>query len=794
VATVSSVTVGLQNNTDRTVYATWKWTKDNTKEYSVKWYYATGNGVWFVGSTLTTSSKQSVYTAPSNATKVKVTIKPVSKTYTITKNKKKTTVSYWTATWSTAKTYTFSTSSVPDTPSVPSVTITKYKLTAEVDCYDTKTKQIEFQVVKNDEKKVSSGKATVTKNHAAYTCNVSAGTEYKVRCRGVNGKEVSSWSEYSSDVGTIPSTPTGFTSYKATSSTSVYLSWNAVSTATSYTIEYATKKAWFGSNPENVKTQTVTTKHAEITGLDSGETWYFRLQATNSEGSSGFCDIVSVTLGKAPAAPTTWSSTSTVTIGDDVELYWVHNSEDGSSQTYAQIELTINGKKTVKTVKNSTDEDLKDKISHYTLSTTDNMEGSIIYWRVRTRGVLADYGDWSVSRTITAYSSPTIVSLMDTPSTLTSYPLSIYVMAEPDSQNVVQFSVSITADFTHGITNSDGTEKVVSRGEEIYSISLPGSGNYLDLDLNPNDVTFENNESYTVHIIAAMDSGLSAEFSFHFEAGWEDELLEPNARIGYDANKLVTYISPYCLGTNDSELLDSKGNQIKDSSSNVITTLEYDIEIVYGVKFNVFRREFDGTFTEIMSDVDTYETIIDNHPSLDLARYRIVARSEYTGKISFYDVPGVAMNVVGAVIQWNEEWSNFDSSEDDGSSSSEEDDDVLWHISTLRLPYNVDIYDNHDPDVSMINYIGREHPVSYYGTQKGESSTWSMEIDKNDVDTLYALRRLAIYQGDVYVRESSGSGYWANVKVSFSQKHKETTIPITMNVTRVEGEDIGDYL
>ena len=41
--------------------------------------------------------------------------------------------------------------------------------------------------------------------------------------------------------------------------------------------------------------------------------------------------------------------------------------------------------------------------------------------------------------------------------------------------------------------------------------------------------------------------------------------------------------------------------------------------------------------------------------------------------------------------------------------------------------------------------------------------------------------------GDVYVREPSGSGYWANIKVSFSQAHKEVVIPVTLELTRVEG-------
>ena len=113
--------------------------------------------------------------------------------------------------------------------------------------------------------------------------------------------------------------------------------------------------------------------------------------------------------------------------------------------------------------------------------------------------------------------------------------------------------------------------------------------------------------------------------------------------------------------------------------------------------------------------------------------------------------------------------------------------DRPWTGSMLKLPYNIDVSDAYEQDVSLIEYIGRSHPVSYYGTQKGETATWNLEIPKKDKETLYELRRLAVWLGDAYVREPSGSGYWASVKVSFSQKHCEVTIPVTLSITRVEG-------
>ena len=77
--------------------------------------------------------------------------------------------------------------------------------------------------------------------------------------------------------------------------------------------------------------------------------------------------------------------------------------------------------------------------------------------------------------------------------------------------------------------------------------------------------------------------------------------------------------------------------------------------------------------------------------------------------------------------------------------------------------------------------------VNLVSVEKEHTSTWSFEIEKTDAETLYGLRRLAAWLGDVYVREPSGSGYWANVSVSMDIEHCELTIPVSIDVTRVEG-------
>lgn len=200
----------------------------------------------------------------------------------------------------------------------------------------------------------------------------------------------------------------------------------------------------------------------------------------------------------------------------------------------------------------------------------------------------------------------------------------------------------------------------------------------------------------------------------------------------------------------------------------------------------VYRREYNGGLVEIASGLDDSSNmyVTDPHPALDYARYRIVATEVSTGAVSYYDVPGYPIHETAIIIQWDEAWENFVTSDSNAADATEE---PAWTGSLVRLPYNIDVSDKNGVDVNLVEYIGRKRPVSYYGTQLGETSSWKVEIPRDDVETLYALRRLAIYTGDVYVREPSGTGYWANVAVSINQTHCEVKIPVSFDITRVEG-------
>lgn len=822
---------GLQAGTDNTIFAAWSWDRDNTENYKTMWYYDTGNGIWFVGNDSTTEYKQSVYSAPSNAKRVKFKVKAIAKTHKV--NNVDTV--YWTSSWSSEKIYDFKGSPPIAPSSPPTISIEKYLLTAELDNLDLNADGIEFEVIQNDLTSFAGGIIQIVKNHASFSCSVNAGGKYKVRCRAVKGvtfKKVygsttfiqvgldlnvqySSWTDYSSNVETIPATPAGITEIRANSETSIYLEWSKVGSASSYDIQYTTNREYFdGSDQVATITGIETTSYIK-NGLDIGYEYFFRVRAVNNKGYSSWSGIKSIVLGKKPSAPTTWSSTTTCVSGERLTLYWVHNSEDGSGITFSELELDINGEKITNTIVGGLDG--KDTTGSYSINTNYH-EGSKILWRVRTAGVTKVYSNWSIQRTVDIYARPTLFmevtnSEGEALETLTSFPFYISGTPGPDTQEPLGYHVSIMANESYETVDNVGNVKIVNEGEEVYSKNFDTDKKLL-IELSANNIDLENNISYTIVCNVSMNSGLSAEAISQFIVSWANEQVIPSAEIAIDSSNLAAYIRPYCLRypityyvveynessnewiKTDTTIDETEGSMVE----NAITTTNEQVyaksdgtyftvvkntegEIMPGVTLSVYRKEFDGSFTEIVTGLDnSLNTFVtDPHPALDFARYRIVATIQETGAVSYYDIPNYPIGEKSVVIQWNETWSSFDAETED------ELEYQPWNGSLLKLPYNIDVSDSNSSDITMVNYIGRKHPVSYYGTQLGETSNWSVEIPKDDIETLYALRRLSKWMGDVYVREPSGSGYWASVSVSISQKHCELTIPVKFTITRVEG-------
>ena len=148
---------GLLASDSDTVYAAWKWDKEHTKEYKVRWFRS-----WdllgiapYVDQVVT--QKYDSYSPPSEVVnsangKVSVSILPISETYTVENSDgSRTECNYWTATWSTVSDdvrYYFGKRAPTDKPSAPTVEIEDDRLTAILDDVPDDIPEVEFQVCK----------------------------------------------------------------------------------------------------------------------------------------------------------------------------------------------------------------------------------------------------------------------------------------------------------------------------------------------------------------------------------------------------------------------------------------------------------------------------------------------------------------------------------------------------------------------------------------------------------------------------------------------------------------------
>lgn len=775
---------------DRTIVASWIYNEDAEfvktvlDHYTIEWdYYVTGatkgEPIWLKGDRSDVTETTSTYNAPSNASMVRFRVKPVSKQKGVTGNStadsliNNSTIGqlansvgiinsqyYFVADFIDYYKFAFN-NDKPSAPSGLNVELQDYKLTASLSGIDSNISRVGFRyIVDNNSKNVSSTQwVFVDSAYAAYTWTVSPGHLYKVEAQleNKNSELVSEWSTPSDNYSSGPSASAGIYRIQAKTKDSVELYWYAVTNAETYEIEYIDNIEYFDASTE-VHSISVETPHQIVTGLESGKEWFFRVRAVSDGTNSKWTSIKSVKVGTVPIAPTTWSSTVTAEVGEDVTLYWVHNSEDGSTETTANLSITIGGSTTITAVKNTNG----DATSFYKVSTSGYTEGTTITWKVQTKGVLANYSPWSAERNITVYAPPTVsLALKDSSdtqiSTMVSYPLKITGGAGPNTQTPVGYHLSVVSADAYLTTDDMGNYKMINAGDEVFSKYYNTNNSSFSESLSANDVNLDNGHSYTAILTVAMNSGLTGSSEATFNTSWSETLFIPNAEIAIDRLNMSAYIKPYC----------------KDDTNTLLPNY----------KLSVYRREYDGTFTEIITGLNNVDKsfVTDPHPSLDYARYRIVAMNEETGAITYYDAPGVYFGITSIIMQWDEQWRDFDLNAEGIPAEPTHTGSMLY------LNYNIDVADDYEIDSSLVKYIGRDYPVSYYGTQKGMTSTWDVEIPKTDKDTLYAIRRLAIWMGDVYVREPSGTGYWARVSVSYNTRHHELTIPVSFRITRVEG-------
>lgn len=588
-------------------------------------------------------------------------------------------------------------------------------------------------------------------------------------------------SDYSELYRTRPLPPGDFISLsQGSTSDSAVIKWNPSPTNIHhYKLQYVQDDPnYYIESPDKIVDVSAeyTTTTAIVTGLDPGHIYYFRCKAVlgtlddSKESAWNVTEPSKMTplvLGKKPDPPTIWSLSTTGWVGDDVTLYWVHNSADSSNQKAAQLQLTLNGE--VLDVIDIPDEELivednTDKTCTHIIDDSLITEDSVLLWKMRTKGVHPDWSEWSTEKRIDIYQRPTVEFSETIPEIVTSFPIDVSIDILPLNQNPIRIFYSVIANNGYDVTNIAGKTVHINEGTEISNFFVEGEQGVHSYEqyLTPTLVDLYSGNDYTISVTVITDSGLTAVTSAQFTAELDGiQNFETSIDLEYDDENYTMDIEAICYSNVDSPLLDSDSEEILDSNGNTIyDTSEHLYE---NATISIYRIETDNSFTPIALNIAAPGGIVtDPHPSLNIARYRVVTEDSVNGIIVTDDSDDYEVNDPVVILQWDEG-------------------------KTLRLMYNIDVSNTHDKDVSLVNYFGRKAPVSYYGTQLGIKESISLEVPYDDEETLSAIRELSNYMGDVYIREPSGFGCWANISVSYSTKHLDLTVPITLDITKVEG-------
>lgn len=744
---------------------------DAVAGWSVRWDYmvmlANGKTKWVTGSASETSARNDTFSAPAEALKVRVTVKPVPKQYTSHKKKgtkkdgKKTVPNYvavkknWFTGKAAAKDGWADSKTIlpPETPeaSVAGDTSISVRCTAN-DPYVDKHECAVEQYTGGKWVRVFTLSSTSASQSRTFTANgLQAGGTYRAahRTRRENGKW-SAWSPWTAYVLLRPPRPAKAPSLAARVE-GVLASWGACQGAQEYEVAWAETANQLGSSSQmSTASQGLT---SIVLAVQVGRTVYAKVRAKNSTGEGPWSAVAGpLKYGTRPNPPTVWSAASAVVRGSAIVLCWAHNSTDDSAQTAAEVSVnTGSGWATARSVAGAMSVELP---------SAAYADGTTLQWRVRTKGIVDQWSDWSETRAVRVWEQPTLV--VAAPATVETLPIAVTVDPHAPSQWPVAADVSIVAAEEHTVSNPDGTERVVRAGEAVWSAHFDEPPDPLVLEISAGDVSLASPQAYTVRAVCAMSSGLSCENSAGISTDFAD--VEFTLACDIDPNgKWAAEIEPYALVEAD------------DGSASHAP-----------VRLAVYRHETDGTMTALVRNMpnDGTYSFIDTHAPFGTARYRAVATVEATGQVAYADAEEDVIDSESILIQWGDSLSEVEHAPD-----GEAVGDDRPAATCLELFGNIEMAETREPDVALVEYIGRRHPVPYYGTQLGQTADWSCVIEKDDEDSLALLREIAAMGEPVYVREPLGDGYWAHVAPSWSSSYSSGLVKVSLSVTRIDKRD-----
>lgn len=551
----------------------------------------------------------------------------------------------------------------------------------------------------------------------------------------------------------VPEKCKNVTGTKLANNTTVELTWeNPVSTDTIFNgveIAWSTMpNAWeSNSAPSTTKFDNGAMTKAYITGLTSGEIYYFWIRLYEEKDGSTNYGLWSdpspgILMSNKPDTPVLTLSRSWVKEGGKISAQWVYYASGNMPQTNAQIEMTKDGQSWGAIVNVDGEEDkcaidLSKKVNgkylypagdYYLRVVVANELGEAtsdqIEFKIATNPTCSISSSSIVDYSYTTEIDDTGTTETTTVKSLRTLPFNVTVAGNGDL-NLYVYCID-NFRWVHPDKSND-----IFQGDCVWTSQIE-AGNY-----SIENISLADNARYRIQLECVdPDTLLTAEPQYiDFEVHWKHQAIEPN-------DSTVTIDDETCIA----ELVPVKPEGALDT----------DV-------CDIYRTTADGRYL-CYKNAPWGKIIIDNLPTFGDAiepSYCFCTRTA-DGDEAWCDMV-YELGGSGIIINYDNE--------------------------ILKLPWNVSIDDSRSKQGELRSHLGGTK--TYYGQpfiDRSQSlNTEVVKIDDEElVERLYELSR---YTELCYVRTSNCLGYPAIVDVSISREYNNQIVSVSLSAKEADADD-----
>ena len=512
------------------------------------------------------------------------------------------------------------------------------------------------------------------------------------------------------------------------------------------------------SEPE---TYTINNTHAgewNVSGLETGKRWYFRVRLVKGYGDNGvygaWSALAMIDLSSAPSVPTLTLSKGVITADGSLSAFWSYVSGDGTGQAYAEIcEATITGEG----VQHGDIIASTQTAQHITLYAEKLgwASGETHYLCVRVvsgSGRVSD--EWSdpvpviIAEELTAVIESTSLVGQE-------------IIVDDNSRTVMALTaLPLTATVTGAGTG--GTTTLVIERAEDYHMDRPDEQDFNGFEGETILLFSQTGEDpITIHredLIGSLDDGAQ----YRLVATVQDSLGQSSsARIDFEVHWSHQAVIP-------------EGTAAISGTVAFITPIAPE-GFVEGDTCDIYRLSADRPEL-IVSGGAFGVTYVDPYPAIgEFGGHRIVYRTadgDYItaeNEIAWLDITaedGDALNIVYSLIDFEGE--------------------------QIEFYYDVTHSNTWEKDFKETRYLGGSVTGDWNKAIGRTASLKGSTVTIKDQDTMRKFRRLAAYPGICHIRTVDGSSFKCDIQVSEDRRYDSNTIraEYSLSVTRVDPEEL----